>query len=171
MRVLRACVRFVDALNERVGRGVAWLTLAMVLLTVGDVIARYAFGTGAVAVQELEWHFFAALFLLGAGYTFLQDGHVRVDILYARLSERWKMGIDLFGGLFFLLPTCAVVIWTSSRFVAASWRLLEGSPDPGGLPARYVLKAMIPLGFALLALQGLARVVTIGLRLFGKGGR
>lgn len=161
MRILRTCAGFINALNEKVGRGVAWLSLAMVLLTAGDAIARYVFHTGAVAVQELEWRLFAVLFLLGAGYTFLHDGHVRVDIVYSRLQDRWKMWIDLFGGLFLLLPTCILIISTSNKFVAASWRLLEGSPDPGGLPARYALKAMIPIAFFLLALQGVANILAI----------
>lgn len=172
VKFLLACARRIEAINEKVGEAVSWLTLAMVLLTAGDVIARYVFSTGAVAVQDLEWHLFAVVFLLGAGYTFLHDGHVRVDILYARLSERWKMWVDLVGGIFFLLPMCAVVIWSSVGFAAASWRLMEGSPDPGGLPARFALKAMIPLGFALLAFQGIGHVLRILLRLSRReGGR
>ena len=171
MKRLHACIRFIDALNEKAGRAVSWLTLAMVLLTAGEAVARYAFNTGSVALQELEWHFFALIFLLGAGYTFLHDGHVRVDIFYARLSGRWKRRIDLIGGIAFLLPTCVLVIWTSIHFVAASWRVLEGSGDPGGLPARYILKAAIPIGFFLLALQGFSRIGGFFVRRDGaKGG-
>jgi TRAP-type mannitol/chloroaromatic compound transport system permease small subunit len=130
-----------------------------VLITVGDVIMRYIFHTGAVFIQELEWHLFGILFLLAAGFTLLRDGHVRVDIFYARLSRRGKAWVDLLGVLLLLLPVCALVIWSSQKFVANSWAFREGSPDPGGLPARYLIKAVIPLGFMLVALQGVSEAI------------
>lgn len=155
----RTVLRWIDSVNRHTGQGVAWLSLAMVLVTVGDVIMRYLFNTGAVFIQELEWHLFGVLFLLAAGYTLLIDGHVRVDIIYARLSKRSKAWIDLFGTVVLLLPVCALVVWSSHKFVGNSWAFQEGSPDPGGLPARYIIKSMIPLGFLLLGLQGIGEAI------------
>jgi len=146
----------VDALNERVGRTVAWLSLAMVVLVTADVLLRYACNKSFVATQELEWHLFSAIFLLGAGYTLRHGSHVRVDVVYQRLTRRTKAIVNLIGCLFFLFPGCYLVIKTSLPFVHASWAMGEGSPDPGGLPARYLLKLLIPAGFGLLALQGVA---------------
>ena len=162
----RRLLRWIDTINLHIGQSVAWLTLAMVLVTVGDVIMRYLFNTGAVFIQELEWHLFGFLFLLAAGYTLLIDGHVRVDIFYARLPERSKAWVDLICTLVFLLPVCAIIIWSSQKFLINSWRFGEGSPDPGGLPARYIIKSIIPLGFMLLALQGIAEIIRNALKIF-----
>lgn len=163
-------VNWIDTFSRRLGHGASWLTLAMVLVTVGDVIMRYLFNTGAVFIQELEWHLFGFLFLLSGGYTLLENGHVRVDIFYAKSSTRTKAWIDLGGALIFLLPLCVLIIWASQKFVGNSWAFQEGSPDPGGLPARYIIKAMIPLGFFFLALQGVAEAIRAGLVILGQEG-
>ncbi len=151
-------VRAVEALSEWSGRAVAWLTLAMVLLVGYDVAMRYLFRAGSVALQELEWHLFALIFLLGAAYTLRHDEHVRVDLLHQSrwMTPRRRAWVDLVGTVLFLIPFCLLVIHASWPFVRASFELGEGSPDPGGLPARWLLKAAIPLGFGLLLLQGLA---------------
>jgi TRAP-type mannitol/chloroaromatic compound transport system permease small subunit len=128
----------------------------MVLVVTMDVILRYVFNMSSVFTQELEWHIFGFLFLIGAGYTLLHDDHVRVDIFYQRLTPKNQAWINLLGTLFFLLPGCYLVIKTSLPFVANSWAVYEGSPDPGGIPARYILKAAIPFGFSLVALQGIS---------------
>lgn len=159
MTALRAVARFIDALNDRVGRGTAWLTTGMVLLTAYDTIMRYGLQRGSIALQELEWHLFGVVFLLGAGYTLKEDAHVRVDIFYNRFGARPRAWVNLIGALVALLPFCALVIWSTRNFVLNSWNIREFSPDPGGLPARYVLKAMIPLGFFLVALQGVSEAV------------
>jgi len=112
------------------------------------------FRTSFVFTQELEWHLFAFIFLIGAGYTLLHDGHVRVDILYQRLSTKGKAWINLIGVLLFLFPGCLMIIITSFKFVYNSWSILEGSPDPGGIPFRFIVKGTIPVGFCLLLLQG-----------------
>ena len=151
--------QWIDQVNAKVGRGVSWLTALMVLVTTYDVIMRYIFRTSYVFIQELEWHLFAVLFLVAAGYTHLKDGHVRVDIFYARMSSRMKAVVDLVFGVLFLFPTCFLLIWTSIPFVANSWAVLEGSADPGGIPGRYLLKAAIPAGFILLALQGISETI------------
>ncbi len=151
--------RWIDSLNDRVGRTISWLTAIMVVVTTADVTMRYAFNTGFVFVQELEWHLFAVIFLCAAGFTLLKDSHVRVDIFYSRLSLRNKAFVNFAFALLFLFPTCFLLIKTSLPFIERSWAVLEGSPDPGGLPARYLLKGAIPVGFLLLALQGLSETI------------
>jgi len=165
---LIALIRRIDRINMSIGQAVSWLSLAMVLVTVVDVIMRYLLNTGAVWVQETEWHLFGLTFLLSAGYTLQRDGHVRVDIFYAKRSRRTKAWIDLFGTLLFLFPVCAVVIWSSHKFVMNSWDFREGSPDPGGLPARYLIKAMIPTAFVLVAVQGVSELLKQLTTLFGR---
>lgn len=155
MEKLEKLCNRLDAINRTVGRGIAWVSLIMVVVVTVDVIMRYLFKTTFVFVQELEWHLFGVLFLVGAGYTLLYDAHVRVDVFYQRFSPKTKAWIDFLGCLLFLFPGCYLIIATSMNFVANSWAIGEGSPDPGGLPARYVIKAMIPLGFTLVAIQGL----------------
>ncbi len=146
----------IDRLNDLVGRAVCWLSFFLVVLVTIDVSLRYIFNISFVAIQEGEWHLFALLFLLGAGYTLKVNGHVRVDVVYQRLSKRKKAVINLVGCMLFLFPGCLLVIHTSIPFVLASFYMHEGSPDPGGLPARYILKTSIPLGFSLLTVQGIS---------------
>lgn len=134
----------------------AWSTALVVVVVFVDVVMRYALNTSFVFMQELEWHLFAFIFLMGAGYTLLHDGHVRVDIFYQRLGDKAQAWINLVGVLLFLIPGCMLVIATSWSFVANSWAVLEGSPDPGGIPYRFLLKACIPVGFVLLLLQGIS---------------
>ena len=107
-------------------------------------------------MQELEWHLFAIIFLVGAAYTLKYDRHVRVDVLYMKFKPKTKAWVNFLGSLIFLLPVCLIGIWSSKNFVMNSFLIGEGSPDPGGLPARYILKAVIPIGFFLLLLQGMA---------------
>ncbi len=154
MKFLLKIARGIDVLNEWVGRGVAWVTLCLVLVIFVDVVMRYMFRTSFVFTQELEWHLFAFIFLIGAGYTLLHDGHVRVDIIYQRLSPNGKAWVNLIGVLLFLFPGCVMIIVTSFKFVYSSWSILEGSPDPGGIPFRFIVKGTIPAGFCLLLLQG-----------------
>lgn len=155
---MRQIVGWIEVLNDRIGRAMGWMMLALVLLVTVDVISRYLFNTGAVIIQELEWWMFSIIFLSCAGYTFLYDEHVRVDIVYSRLTPRGRHITDLICAFVFLFPMCLLLIITSWWFIKGSWEVGEYSPDPGGLPAYYVLKAFIPLGFMLLGLQGLANV-------------
>ncbi len=134
---------------------VSWLTLLLVFVIVIDVAFRYLFNVTSAASFELEWHLFAVIFLLGAAYTLQQDKHVRVDVFYNRFSEKSKAWINLVGTTLLLLPFCAVAFWESLSFVEYSFAVRETSPDPGGLPARYLIKAAIPVGFLLLGLQGI----------------
>ena len=140
----------------------------MVGLTLYDVTMRYLFRDGSVALQELEWHLFALVILFGAAYTLKHDEHVRVDLIYSsqRLSDRHRAFVDIFGNLFFLLPFAAMIVWTSIPFAYEAFIYAEISPDPGGLTHRWILKAAIPVGFILLALQGLTDTIAglLGLR-------
>jgi len=152
----RTILALIATLNEKVGSLVAWLTTGLMLLVGYDVFTRYLLKRSSVAVQELEWHLFAIIFLLGAGFTLKHNRHVRVDVFYARLTQKSRAWIDLLGSLLFLLPFAALIIWTSFTFVKNAFLIGETSPDPGGLPARFLIKAAIPVGFALLLLQALA---------------
>jgi TRAP-type mannitol/chloroaromatic compound transport system permease small subunit len=160
----------IETLTEWSGRATSWLVLGMVLVIGYDVAMRYLFQAGSVGLQELEWHLFAALFLLGAAYTFKHDGHVRVDIFYHshHMDARRRAWVDLLGGLFFLLPFCLLIIVSSAPFVETAFTIGEGSPDPGGLPYRFLLKAAIPLGFSLVLLQGIAHMLRSVQTLFGQ---
>lgn len=156
-----------DALSERIGRLVSWLTLGMVLATVTVVIMRYAAGMGLIWLQEsINW-MHSLVFMLGAAYTLKADEHVRVDVFYRGMNERRKAVINLAGTILFLLPLCAFLVVESWQYVATSWRIAERSREAGGLPMIYLLKTVIPAMAVLLALQGLSMVLRAGLRLRG----
>ena len=148
----------ISTLNDRIGRAVSWLTFVLVLLVVVDVTLRYLFNQTAVWIGEMEWHLFAFIFLLGAGYALRHDRHVRVDLFYDKFSPRDKALVNLVGHIVLLLPWTVLLIWVSTKYAFDSYQMGEGSPDPGGLPFRFVVKAAIPLGFFLLFLQGLAEI-------------
>lgn len=156
LNLLKALRGAIDSFNEAVGRVVSWVTLLLVLVVFVDVVMRYLFRTTFVFTQELVWHLFAFIFLIGAGYTLLHDGHVRVDIIYQRIGFKGRAWINLVGVLIFLIPGCLMVISTSWRFTVTSFAMLEGSPDPGGIPFRFIVKGFIPVGFVLLLLQGIS---------------
>lgn len=158
-----------DALNERLGRLVAWASLAMVLTTFAIVVLRYLFNFGSIALQEAVTYLHATLFMLGAAYTLKHDGHVRVDIFYQKLGPRGRGWVDLLGTLLLLLPFALFLLWVSWDYVATSWALREGSRDSGGLPFLYLLKSAIPLMALLLIVQGGAMVVRSLLLVMGKG--
>lgn len=149
---------FIDGINEWIGRKISWLTSLLVLIICGDVVMRYFFNTSSAGVFELEWHIFAVIFLLGAAYTLKHDKHVRVDVFYGKFTEKQKAWVNLIGTLFFLLPFCIVVIDSSYKFVENSFRFQESSPDPGGLPARFIIKSAITIGFFLLLLQSVSLI-------------
>lgn len=151
--------RVMDKISIRVGHAASWMTLILVVVTIYDVIMRYIFKAGSIWIQESEWHLFAANFMLAASWTLLRNGHVRVDIFYVKFSIKTKAWVDLIGSILFLLPFCILIVYSSIPFVFDSWAIWEGSSDPGGLPARYILKSVIPLTFILLALQGISEII------------
>lgn len=168
MRWAQGLVRFIDSVNLKVGTGISWLSFSLLLLVVFDVIMRYMFKKSFVAVQEAEWHIFAVFFLIGGGYTLFRDSHVRVDIFYQKMSAKLQAWINFLGVLFFLLPGCYLVIKTSSKFAWTSWLVREASADPGGLPGRYLLKAVVAVAFVLIALQGISMGLKNLMLLLGK---
>ena len=156
MQAIAFFVRAIDALNEAVGRVAAWLTLATVLICAVVVLMRYAFSAGFVWLQELFVWTYACVFMLGAGYTLLHDGHVRVDIFYARAGPRARAIVNLVGVFLFLLPWIALTAWMSVPYVKASWALGEESGQSDGMPGLYLLKSVLLVFCVLLGLQGLA---------------
>jgi TRAP-type mannitol/chloroaromatic compound transport system permease small subunit len=156
MQAIAIFVRAVDALNEAVGRVAAWLTLVTVLICAVVVVMRYAFNAGFIWLQELFVWSYACVFMLGAGYTLLHEGHVRVDIFYARAGPRWRAIVNLVGVSLFLLPWIALTAWMSVPYVRASWALGEESGQSDGMPGLYLLKSVLLVFCVLLGLQGLA---------------
>lgn len=167
MKRLEGFVRIVDAINDWVGRTVAWLTLGCVLTCFAVVVLRYGFNLGFPWLQELYVWQHAAVFMAGAGYTFLHRGHVNVDILYGRLGARGKAWTDILGTLAFLFPWLAIVAVTSAPFVLSSWSIREPSSTADGMPAVYLLKSLLWVFCALLFLQGSALIVRRALFLAG----
>lgn len=148
-------LKWIEKGIDRLGRYTSWLNLSLVLLICLDVALRYLFSYSKNWILELEWHLFAVIFLLGASYGLQHDKHVRVDIFYQNMSEKAQAWLNLLGTLIFLLPWCYVVVKTSAGFAHTSWIIGEGSANPGGLPARYIIRSVVPLAFVLLAVQGL----------------
>lgn len=155
-RTLGRFVIAVDRLNDRVGQGAAWLTLAMVLIAFLVVVLRYVFSLGWVWMQESYVWLHGVVFMVGAGYTLLHGGHVRVDIFYRPKGARFKAWVDLGGVLALLLPVVVLVMWMSWGYVLASWSKFEESREAGGLPALFLLKTVILVFCVLVALQGLS---------------
>jgi TRAP-type mannitol/chloroaromatic compound transport system permease small subunit len=153
--------QIIDSFSEYTGKFVAWLVLGMVFLVSYDVAMRYFCRSGSIAIQELEWHLFAIIFLLGAAYTFKHDEHVRLDLFYKSrfMNDYRRAWLNLLGGMFMLIPFCLLIIISAWPFIAQSYIHLEGSPDPGGLSHRWLLKACIPLGFTFLLIQGVADIL------------
>ncbi|MCW5750131.1 MAG: TRAP transporter small permease subunit [Alphaproteobacteria bacterium] len=143
-------------MNDWIGRIIAWFALATVVVCFGGVFMRYVLSIGFIWVQDLYVWLHATVFVLGAGYTYLMGGHVRVDIFYARMSARGKAWVDLLGCIVFLMPWLIVLFVTSLPFVQLSWRLLEPSGQPGGMPGLFLLKTQILVFAVLLGLQGTA---------------
>lgn len=159
MKYLTLLSNWIDQINENVGRLVSWLTTALVVLVIYDVVRRYLLSDTETWIMELEWHLFALIFLLGAGYALKHNKHVRVDLFYAKFSERDKALVNFIGSLLFLLPWCLFIIYAAWQYAYESFLIRETSPDPGGLPALYIIKFAIVLGIFLLFLQGLSELI------------
>ena len=146
----------IDALVDALGRAIAWLTGILVLLAFGLVVARYVADVGSIAGQEAVLWLHSIVFLLGTAYALRHGQHVRVDLLYQRMTPRGRAWVDLLGTLLLLLPFCVFMLWISLDYVGASWSTRESSREPGGLPGVFLLKTLIPMAAAVLALQGTA---------------
>jgi len=158
LNALLALARLIDALTERLGRLAIWLVLIATLISAGNALSRYLLGESSNAWLEIQWYLFGGMFLLAAGYTLKHNGHVRIDIFYNRFGPRGQAWIDLAGGLLFLLPMALLLMWLSWPMFYEAWITHEMSPDAGGL-VRWPVKLLLPAGFALLALQGVAEVI------------
>lgn len=158
---MKALLRFsaiVDDVNSWIGRKVAWLGLIAVLVCTANATARYAFSMASNAWLELQWYLNSAVFLLVAAYTLKRNEHVRIDVIAGKLSPKAQAWIDIVGGLFFLMPAVVIIGWYSWPSLANSWDIQEYSSDAGGL-IRWPVRLLIPVAFALLALQGLSEVI------------
>lgn len=162
--------RISDALDRvirAVGDCVSWLWVVLMLVIVTNVTLRYAFGEGRVELEELQWHFYAVGFLVGLSYCMVFDSHVRVDIFHARFRLKTKAWVELFGILFFLLPFIYFIFYYAVPFVERSYDIGEISDAPGGLPMRWLIKAALPVAFALLAISTVSRLLRVTAFLFG----
>jgi TRAP-type mannitol/chloroaromatic compound transport system permease small subunit len=158
-KLLHQIIFIIEKISEMVGRAASWLTTLLVLLVCFDVLRRWLINDTEAWIMELEWHIFALIFLLGAAYSLQRDKHVRVDLFYTNFSERDKAWVNLVGTLLFLIPWCVLIVIFSWEYATESLHIDEGSPDPGGLPARYLIKFAIPLGIFLLLLQAIAELL------------
>ena len=147
-----------EKIIKKIGDTCSWLSFILVILISLDVFLRYIFNFSSASLYELEWHMFAVIFMIGSSLTLQKDEHVRVDVFYNKFSDKGKNIINLIGNIIFLLPFSLVIFYTSIPFVEDSFRILESSPDPGGLPFRFFIKSIIPISFLLLALQGILNV-------------
>lgn len=158
MQALLALSRGIDAVNTTIGRAVAWLILLAAAVSAGNAIVRKIFDTSSNAWLEAQWWLFALAFLLAAPWTLKDNEHIRIDVLSSHLSKRSRDVIDIVGHVFFLLPTAALIVYTSWHYAAISWLQNEQSKDAGGLP-QWPIKLLIPLAFALLFAQGLSELI------------
>ena len=158
MKALLGFSRAVDALNEHVGRLVYWCVLITVLVSAANATSRYALNMASNAWLELQWYLFAAVFLLCAGYTLLHNEHIRIDVLSGQLSRRAQIWIDVFGLVFFLLPMSLFIMWLSWPIFMNAWTSGEISGSAGGL-IRWPARLLVPVGFALLSLQGISELI------------
>ena len=158
MNALLAFSRVIDAMNERLSYIANWLVLLSCLISAGNAFSRYAFGLSSNAWLEIQWYMFAALVMLGTSYTLKRNEHVRVDIVFSNISTRRQIGVDIFGAIFFLLPATLIMAYLSWPIFHNSWVEHEISANAGGL-IRWPVKIFIPLGFALLSLQGISELI------------
>jgi len=169
METIKKAVLFSDKINEWIGSYIVTSAVFFFILVIfSNVILRYVFNTSFVFMSELEWHVFAFIFLMGAGFTLLHDGHVRVDIFYSLMDRKKQAWINFLGVLIFLIPSCYIVLTTTVPWVIVAYKIGEVSIDPGGIPARFLLKATLPVGYFLMLLQGLLLAVKSVFILLGK---
>jgi TRAP-type mannitol/chloroaromatic compound transport system permease small subunit len=157
----------IDRFLVRIGDCISWVWLLLVAVIISNVVLRYAFGAGRIEFEELQWHLYAVGFLAGLSYCVQADAHVRIDVLHERLRPRLRAWIELYGILLLLFPFVSLICVYAVPFVADAFRSSEISPSPGGLPYRWVIKAALVGGFALLALAGVSRLMRVWMFLFG----
>ena len=168
MNFLLIVSRRIDWITEKIGKSVGWLLLAAVLISAGNALVRKAFDISSNAFLEGQWYLFGAVFMLGAGYVFLHDQHVRIDVASNRISRRNQIWVDVVGIAVFLLPLCGFVVWTSLPSLQTAVMTQEVSANPGGL-LRWPVYALVPVGFALLAVQSISELIKRFAFLTGRG--
>ena len=169
MEFIKKAVRFGESINEWIGKVIVTSAVLLFILVIfSNVVMRYAFNMSFVRMSELEWHIFAFIFLMGAGYTLLHEGHVRVDIFYSLMDRKKKAVINFLGVILFLIPSCWVVLSTTVPWTIVSYEIGEMSIDPGGIPARFLIKAVLPLGYFLMLIQGIILGIKSFFILIGK---
>lgn len=152
-------IRALDTAIDRLGRALAWLVIIMMLVQFAIVLLRYVFSINSIFMQETVMYMHASVFMLAAAYTLRHDGHVRVDIFYRKMAPRRQALVNLFGLTLLMAPVMIFVILSSFGYVTSAWRILEGSPDTGGIPGVFLLKTLIPLFAGLMLAQGVVEVV------------
>jgi len=167
-KFFRRLIAILDAISTTIGDAARWLALGLVIVTASVVIQRYVFGFASTKLQESVIYLHALLFLLSAGSTLLANGHVRVDIVYAKMNERGKAWTDLIGTYLALIPMALLILWVSTPYIQASWRILERSRESDGLPLVFILKTAIPVFAILIIIQGLAMSMRAALTISGK---
>lgn len=170
MSTLSALARAIDGFSRLVGHTTAWLALIMVLVQFLVVVLRYVFGLGFIWMQESITYMHGLLFMVGAGYTLLMDGHVRVDVFYRDASPRRKAIVDLLGSVFFLIPFCVLILYVSFGYVMNAWSVFEGSKETSGIQGIYLLKTVILVFGGLVILQALSMIARAVLTLAGAEG-
>ena len=158
MKALLKISAAIDAVNEKFGFIANYFVLFAALISAGNAGSRYLFSESSNGWLEIQWYMFAGMVLLGAPYTLKMNEHVRVDLLYGMVSEKTRIWIDIIGGLLFLLPICLILIYYTWPWFVASWQGHEGSSNAGGL-LRWPVKLLLPVGFALMALQGVSEII------------
>lgn len=153
--------RRLDRLADHIGRGVSYVWLLLLGVIVINVLMRYVLNEGRIELEELQWHLYAVGFLLGLGYAYQADAHIRVDVLHEHFGHRVKAWIELYGIILLLLPFIALILIYSMPFVTSSYAVAEVSASPGGLPLRWLIKAALPLGFGLLLLTVISRLLRV----------
>jgi len=160
--------KLADPLIARIGIAVSWVWVVLLFIIVLNVVLRYAFGEGRIEFEELQWHLYSLGFLFGIGYAVVTDSHIRVDVFHERMRPRSQAWIELYGLVLFVLPFIALVLVYSVRFVAVSYDISEVSQAPGGLPYRWLMKAVLPASFLVLLLASVSRLSRVWVYLFGK---
>ena len=158
MSLLLALCAAIDKINEKIGIFANWMVVLSCIVSAANAMVRYAYDESSNAWLEVQWYMFAIIVMLGASYTLKRNEHVRVDIIYMMLSRRGQLWIDILGTLIFLLPACIILAWLSWPFFAQSYAVLEQSGNAGGL-VRWPIKLVMPVGFALVALQGVSELI------------
>ena len=156
--MIKKSFNFLESLVRWVGYIAATALIALVMLVVYDALMRYLFQSGSIALQELEWHLFDVVIMLGIAYTLQRASHVRVDIFYDNFSDKTRHIVNIVGALFFILPFSLLVIYVGFDFVMISFEQMEASSDPGGLPYRFIVKSLMPLSFVLLIVQTISEL-------------